>query len=109
MFEATLDKVAVQPDKGKTVLYATFNYLNEGCGVKAQFDWFNKNFKKEEFLQELKEAVAKELDIQVYKVSLDERRILERMEKWATKFAKMGFLINDGGLCTRGVREGFLH
>ena len=97
MIEAVLKNSAVQPEKGKTVLYCAFEYEDGGCGLTVTYDWFNDKFDHKAFIEDVKESVAKELDIPAYRVSLDEKKLLKRMEHWAVKFAKMGFLINDGG------------
>lgn len=112
MIEAVLKNCAVQPERGRTVLYCAFEYEDGGCGVTVTYDWFNEKFDHKAFLEDLKENVAKELDIPAYRVSFDAKKLLHRMEHWAVKFAKMGFLINDGGYRSRLIlpsKQGLLH
>lgn len=112
MIEATLRKCAVQPEKGRTILYCDFQYEDGGVGVTVMYDWFNEKFDHKVFIEDLKESVAKELDIPTYRVDVDAEKILRRMEHWAIKFAKMGFLINDGGYRSRLIlpdSKGLIH
>jgi len=98
MIEATMTKCAVEPKDGWTILHCAFELADgEGAGATVRYDWFNEKFDHKAFIEELKEGIAKTLDLPPYRVTIDEKKLLKRMEHWAIKFAKMGYLINDGG------------
>lgn len=87
MLEATMTKCVVQPVNGDTVLFAKFERFGDEVGIKVAFDWTILN--RSEFLQDLKESVAKAFDVPVHYIDINETKLFERMEKWTERFRKL--------------------
>ena len=87
MLEVQMGKIAIQPEKGNTVLYAQFEGYGDKIGVRVPFDWTILDRKL--FIEDLKNTVAEEMDIPVYYIDIDETRLFKRMESWTEKFRKL--------------------
>ena len=77
MLEAEFTKVVVMPDKGKTVLFAVVEYYGECVNVRVPYSWETLDI--DGFLEELREQLAKDFDLPVYRISVPEKELIDRI------------------------------
>jgi hypothetical protein len=87
MIEARMDKIAIMPEKAQTILYGVASYGSDMLNLRVPFNFDNMNHK--EFLEELRDTIAREFDIPVYHVVLQEDVILGKMMMWTERFREM--------------------
>lgn len=83
MLEGTITKsVIVQDQKtGKTVLMGVAEYYDTSVNFKVIYDWDNLDY--EGFCTDLREALARDLDIQVKQMDIKEHKLLAKMKDYA--------------------------
>lgn len=78
MLEAEITKYAVvQDNKGTTVLMGVAEYFGEKVNFKVPYDW--QTLDVEWFTKELRERIAQDLELPVYRVDIKESRLLAYM------------------------------
>ena len=82
--------VVVQDDKGQTVLMAVAQYDREYLNMKISYDF--DTLDRAAFFRDIKEQIAKDFDIAVQRVQINERKIMDRMERY--NMLKNGVLVN---------------
>ena len=87
MIEATIDKIAIQPEKAKTIFYAVASYGTDMMNIRVSFDFDSMD--KDLFIEELRDTIAKEYGISVYHVHLQPEVILGKMMMWTDRFREM--------------------
>jgi hypothetical protein len=87
MIEARMDKIAIMPEQAQTILYGVVSYGSDMMNIRVPFKFDEMNHK--EFLEELRDTIAKEYDIPVYHVVLDDNVILGKMMMWTERFREM--------------------
>ena len=88
MIEARLDKIAIMPEKGSTVLYGVAEYGSDMLNIRAPFDFHTMDHN--EFLEELRDKIAQGFDIPTYWVVMNNDVVLGKMMMWAERFRAMG-------------------
>lgn len=85
MLEAVIDKAVVvqDPRDQKTVLLGTASYGDERVNFRAKFDW--QTLDKEGFLADLREKLAEDFDLPVYRVHIAEG-LLRKMDFYAKAY-----------------------
>ena len=87
MIEAQIDKMAIMAEQAKTIFYAVASYGTDMMNIRVSFDFDSMN--KDEFIEELRETIAKEYGIPVYHVHLQPEVILGKMCSWTDRFREM--------------------
>ena len=91
MLEAVITKaVVVHEDKVGTVLYAVAEYYDDIVNVRVPYDW--ETLDQEAFIEDLREKLAEDFDLPVYRVDVFEEPLLRRMKDYAEKAKTHGML-----------------
>ena len=83
MLEGKITKVAILQDKetNGTVLLGVAEYFNRKVNFKVPYNWEDLDY--EWFTKELREVLARDLDITVKQMDLSEGRLLAKMKEYA--------------------------
>lgn len=83
MLEGNIVKSVILQDKnsGGTVLLGVAQYFDNQVNFKIPYDWDNLDV--EWFVKELRDTLARDLDIEVKQMDIGERRLLEKMKKYS--------------------------
>lgn len=87
MIEAVISKMAIQPEKGKTIMFAVAEYGTDMMNIRVGFDFDSMD--KDLFIEELRDTIAREFGIPVYHVHLQPEVILGKMCSWTDRFREM--------------------
>lgn len=87
MIEARIEKIAIMPEKAQTIFYGVASYGSDMMNIRVSFDFDTMDHKL--FLEELRDTIAREYDIPVYHVVLDDDVILGKMMMWTERFREM--------------------
>lgn len=88
MLEARLSRMAVMPEKGALFFCGVAEYGEEMLNVKVKFDFENMDHKL--FLEELRDTIAREFQIPVYHVVMNNDVVLGKMLAWHERFKALG-------------------
>lgn len=82
MLEGNITKSVVLADEktGKTVLMGVAEYYGNKVNFKLTYDWDTLDY--EWFAKELRETLARDLDITVKQMDIGERRLFEKMKAY---------------------------
>ena len=87
MIEARLVKIAIMAEKAKTIFYGVAEYGTDMMNIRVSFDFDSMD--KDEFVEELRDTIAREYGIPVYHVYLQPEVILGKMCSWTDRFREM--------------------
>jgi hypothetical protein len=97
MLEGRITKaVVVQDHKGQTVLMGVAEYYDAKVNFMVPFEWGNLDY--EWFVKELRETLARDLDLPVNRMDVNERRVLQTMHEGALWYAERSRIIQPAGL-----------
>jgi hypothetical protein len=83
MLEGNIIKSVILQDQktGGTVLMGVAQYFDNKVNFKVPFDWDNLDVGW--FAKELREVLARDLDITVKQMDISEAKLLEKMKKYS--------------------------
>ena len=83
MLEGNIVKSVILQDQntGGTVLLGVAKYFDNQVNFKIPYDW--ENLDVEWFVKELRDTLARDLDIQVKQMDIGEARLLDKMRKYS--------------------------
>jgi hypothetical protein len=86
MLEATITKSVVIQDERSlmTVLMAKAEYYDHIVNIKAPYDWDTMDY--DGFIEDLKDKLAKDFDLPVYRVDVREDELLAKMAFWDKQY-----------------------
>lgn len=85
MLEAKISKAVVVQDQKThgTVLMAVAEYCDDKVNIKVPYNWNTLDL--EGFCEDLREKLAQDFDLPVYRVDIQKGRLLKLMEKYAKR------------------------
>jgi len=90
-----LRKIAIMPEKGTLYFCGVAEKGNEMMNLKASLQPFFKSdgsFLAGEFLELLKETLAKDFDVHTWKVNIQDEVVVGKIMSWQEKFVELGLV-----------------
>jgi hypothetical protein len=116
LLEGNIVKSVILQDQntGGTVLLGVAQYFDNQVNFKIPYDWDNLDV--EWFVKELRDTLARDLDIEVKQMDISERRLLEKMKsysawmkaQWDTIYCMVALLTLKSGLLMANMWDGMV-